>query len=246
MTERRCFERQAGDICHELLPVALKLAESVPDQSFHAALSLLASMVPDDAIRSRPAGFSDALLRLRLRVEKLSFLPNLTCAWNNLARKQRCLKGEHDFLRDYSPASLEVAEVWRKFFAFPLQNLAPRNAFANNPLPMHRVREYFNLMGVAPGKRVLIMATQIKQSRYWVWRTPGKPGTAELSKIVFIRYGDDHQPRLGNWSIYRQFSERDTPRDISRRLMKIEFYPIDLPGLEFAIKQVRDELHEIF
>lgn len=234
----------SGDDRYDLLPAVLELAETVPDQLFHSALFLLADMVPDDAIRNRPSGFSDALLRIRLRVEKLSFLPNLTCAWDRLARKQRCLKDDNDFLRHYSPASLEVKNGWGKFFPFPLRNLSPKNAFANNPLPMHRVREYFNAMGVVAGQRILVMATQIEKSRYWVWRILGKAGTAELSKIVFIRVGEDQQTGVGGWSIYRQFSERATPDDISRRLMKIEFYRHDLPDLDSAIEQACIESRE--
>ncbi len=62
-----------------LLPAALHLVNTASDQTFHAALALLADLIPSDCRSPRPEGFSTALLWLKLRAERLSFLPNLSC-----------------------------------------------------------------------------------------------------------------------------------------------------------------------
>ncbi|MBL8421319.1 MAG: hypothetical protein JNK92_11865 [Dechloromonas sp.] len=211
-----------------LLPTALAIAESAPDRHFHSALFLLASMIPDDAIRPRPDCFSDALLRLRLRAEKLSFLPNLVCAWDSLATRQRFLKSPSDFLAAYSPRQLEIDDSsWRRHFSFPLINHAHR-LFKEFPLRMDLLRDRIQRFGARPGERRLIYATRLETSKYWVWRIPGESGTAQLGKIIFVRLTGEEAGELGTWDLYRQFSERDTPDAISRRLMKIEFYPCEL------------------
>jgi hypothetical protein len=211
-----------------LLPTALQIAETVPDRHFHAAISLLASMIPDDAIRQRPEGFSDALLRLRLRVEKLSFLSNLVCAWESLATRQRLLKSQGDYLAMYSPTQLAIDnDCWRRYFSFPLINHVHR-LFGELSLRMDLFRGRVQRLGAKPGERRLIYATRIETSKYWVWRIPGASGTAQLCKIVFVRLSGDGSAEIGTWDLYQQFSERDTPDAISRRLLEIEFYPQNL------------------
>ena len=215
-----------------LLPIVLELAQAVTDQQFHAALFLLGDMIPDDAIRPRPAELSSAFLHLRLRSEKLSFLPNLTCAWNKLAIKQRYLKSASDFLAPYSPAQLAIDESsWGRFFPFPLINQS-RHPFANCPLPMDRIRQRIQDLGAKPGARELVYITNIETSRYWVWRIPGKPDTALLYKIVFVRLSSSGKAGLGHWDIYQQFHERDTSEQISKRLLEIEFSPQSLDSLD--------------
>jgi hypothetical protein len=209
----------------ELVPPLLLLAESVPDQQFHAALFLLGDMIPEDAIRQRPDGLSDSLLRLRLRAEKLAFLPNLPWAWKSLASKQRYLKAKGDFLAPYTPDQLRINESgWHRYFDFPLINLSSQ-IFAGHSLPWGEIRSRIQKLGALPGERKLIYATKIEGSRYWVWRIPGKRGTAHLFKIIFVRLSYDGEIGMGAWDLYQQFSERDTPEAISRRLMEIEFYP---------------------
>ena len=214
-----------------LLPFALQLAESVPDQQFHAALFLLGGMIPDDAIRPRPAELSSAFLRLRLRCEKLSFLPNITCAWDQLAIRQRYLKSASDFLAPYSPAQLAIDKSsWRRFFPFPLVNQF-RHPFADCTLPMDRIRQRIQSLGSKPGVRKLVYVTRIEASRYWVWRIPGQPDTFHLCRIVFVRLSASGKADLGHWDLHRQFYERDTPEAISTRLLEIEFYPQSLQSL---------------
>ena len=231
-----------GNQRYALVPTALELALDAPDQLFHAALFLLADMVPDDAIRHRPAGFTDVLLRLRMRAERLSFLPNLTCAWESLASRQRCLKSEGDFLERYTSEQVAFSEsAWRRHFEFPLLNFAMGN-FKGSSIPLALLRDYFQLLGAAPGQRTFIYATRIEETRYWVWRIPGRAGTAHLFKIIFLRIDQDNIARIGSWDLYQQFSERDTPDAITRRLMRVEFYPCHLPTLEDAAREMATKM----
>lgn len=210
-----------------LLPTALAITEAACDRHFRSALFLLSGLIPDDAIRARPEGLSDGLLRLRLRAEKLSFLPNLLCAWESLVTKQRYLKSPGDFLAAYSPRQLAIDGGWQHYFASPLINYAYR-LFSEFPLRMDVLRSRIQRLGAKPGERRLIYATRIESSKYWVWRIPGASGSAHLYKIVFVRIAGHGRAEMGAWDLYRQFSERDTPADISRRLMEIEFYPSKL------------------
>ena len=216
-----------------LVPALTELTTTVPDEEFHAALALLADMIPDDAIRPRPAGFSCALLQLRLRSEKLAFLPNLTCAWDALARKQRYLKEDGDPLAGYSPAqlSLDGSTAWRRHFSFPLMNFS-KPLFKDIPIRWDLLRQRIQSKGALPGQRKLIYATRIENSSYLVWRIPGKPNTAHLWKMIFLRCDKCGECGLGEWDIYSQFSERDTPEAISKRLLEIEFYPRRLEKLD--------------
>lgn len=90
-------ERAYGLIC-----AMARLVERVPDAYFHMALALLERLIPKDTVGPRPPGFSDSLLRMRLRAEKLSFLPNLVSTWNGLMVTQRGLKSDDDPLSQYS------------------------------------------------------------------------------------------------------------------------------------------------
>jgi len=212
------------DKCALLLPKMLQLAEAVPDTHFHCALFLLTDLIPDDRISPRPAGFSDSFLRLRLRAEKLSFLPNLECAWNQLAEKQRYLKAENDPLRIYTAKQLELGGGFNKFFSIPLPDWTSsgmKGCRAKLWLLRGRIQE----LGSCPGDRRLIFVTQIEGVWYWVWRLPGEVGTAHLARIVFLRQPKEGDLGLGYWDLYQQFPERDTPREISLRLLKIEFRP---------------------
>jgi hypothetical protein len=208
---------------YQLIPAMARLADSVPDRYFHSALFLLNDLIPSDAIGCRPEGFSDILLRLRLRTEKLSFLPNLECAWNSLAVKQRYLKTEGDPLASYSPAQLGIdSSRWTAFFPYPLLNYKSK-PFRGCRSDLGHLRQQIQDMGCAPGERRLVYSTRIEESRYWVWRLPGRSGTAQLCRIVFLRQPASGPLGLGHWDLFRQFSERDTPKAISTRLLKIEF-----------------------
>jgi hypothetical protein len=210
--------------CYRLLPKLLQLAESVPDTHFHCALFLLAALIPDDRIGERPVEFSDFFLRLRLRAEKLSFLPNLQCAWDNLALKQRCLVSDQDPLRVYTPRQLGLASGWKAFFWIPLRNWS-RAGMKDCRASMQRLREKSQSLGCLPGDRRLIYVARIEKTWYWVWRLPGTTGTAHLARIVFLRQPDEGDLGLGQWDLFQQFHERDTPEAISRRLLEIEFRP---------------------
>ena len=107
----------------KLIPLMAEFTKNIPDKYFHVALFLLNKLIPSDEIGERSDGLSDLLLAIRLRVEKLSFLPNLTCASNSLALNQRSLKSDNDFLRQYTPTKLGVnRSSWHRFFHYPLLN----------------------------------------------------------------------------------------------------------------------------
>ena len=212
------------DKCYLLLPKMLQLAETVPDSHFHCALHLLMKLIPDDRTSPRPAGFSDSFLRLRLRAEKLSFLPNLERAWDQLAEKQRYLEAENDPLRIYTAKQLGVSGGFNKFFSIPLPDSTSAGMEDCRATPW-LLDKKFQELGAGPDDRQLFFVTQIEGAWYWVWRLPGKVGTAHLARIVFLRQPVAGDLGLGYWDLYQQFPERDTPREISLRLLKIEFQP---------------------
>ena len=185
-------------------------------------MSLLAQVIPDDKATPRPVGFSDAFLRLRIRAEKLSFLPNLESAWNGLALQQRFLVSADDPLRKYTARQLGLTCRWKEYFPSPLLNytkLGMTECEAN----MGMLRKEIQDQGCLPGQRQLIYTTKIEETRYWVWKLPGQPGTAHLYRLTFLRQPPEGTLGLGHWDIYKQFHERDTPEQISGRLMRSEF-----------------------
>lgn len=216
---------------YPLIPVMVRMAETVPDTHFHCALFLLARMIPDTKAGERPLGFSDAFLRLRIRAEKLSFLPNLECAWDDLALKQRYLVSDDDPLRKYTARQLGLTRRWTDFFLSPLLNYQ-KLGMTQCAAAMSMLRKKVQELGCLPGQRRLIYVTKIDEVRYWVWRLPGRTGTAHLYRLVFLRQPLQGQLGLGHWDIYKQFAERDTPTQISDRLMKIEFRPLNLDPVD--------------
>ncbi|WP_295447365.1 hypothetical protein [uncultured Thiodictyon sp.] len=216
---------------YRLLPKMLQLAEAVPDTHFHCALFLLAELIPDDRIGKRPANFSDVFLRLRLRAGKLGFLPNLRCTWDGLAQKQRYLVSPRDPLRIYTPRQLGLTSEWKTFFWIPLQDWT-RSGMKDCRASTQDLREKIQHLGCLPGDRRLIYVTRIEKTWYWVWRLPGKTGTAHLARIVFLRQPAKGDLGLGHWDLYQQFHERDTPEAISTRLLEIEFRPHHLDFCE--------------
>lgn len=227
---------------YSLVTIALRLAETVKEQHFHAALFFLGDLIPDDGIYERPPGFSDSLLRLRLRAEKLGFLPNLECAWRSFVRKSYHLKtADHDFLRGYTPTELGLnTAAWLNFFPFPLINHVTSSLKKCNADP-GALKEIIRKLGENPGERRLVYATRIQDTWFWAWRLPGKKGTAHLNRIVFLRQPKDGELGIGHWDIYKQFNERYKPEELSRRLLKIEFYPHDdlipVPQLRYGLSE---------
>ncbi|MBP9060270.1 MAG: hypothetical protein KBF98_08135 [Rhodoferax sp.] len=216
---------------YPLIPMMVRMAETVPDSHFHCALFLLVQMIPDSKTGERPDGFSDAFLRLRIRAEKLSFLPNLECAWDSLALKQRYLISDNDPLRKYTARQLGLTRRWTEFFPSPLLNFK-KLGMTECQADMPRLRKKIQNLGCLPGQRKLIYITKIEEASYWVWRLPGRTGTAHLYRIVFLRQPPQGNLGLGHWDIYKQFTERDTPTQISDRLMKIEFSQLNLEPVD--------------
>ncbi|MFM8444415.1 MAG: hypothetical protein ACKN9W_13900, partial [Methylococcus sp.] len=220
--------RPNNDLAYQLLPEMARFVETVPDSCFHQALVLLTQLIPNDRIGHRPVGFSDCLLRLRLRAEKLSFLPNLSCAWDSFVVRQKYLKMENDPLEKYSPNQLGIGRCG------PWPGLAvPLYEFTNKPLTDCRVdfgilRQIIQKLGAKPGDRRLRFSTRVEKTRYWVWQIPGCEGTAHLYRLVFLRQPNEGACELGYWDIYKQFNERATKEAISLRLLKIEFRINDL------------------
>ena len=99
---------------------------------------------------------------------------------------------------------------------------------ANMPMLRKKIQD----MGCYSRLRRLIYVTKIEEVRYWVWRLPGRIGTAHLYRLVFLRQPLQGQLGLGHWDIYKQFNERHTPAQISDRLMKIEFRPSNLDAVD--------------
>lgn len=216
------FSAIGQDNRYQLIPIMVRMSEVVPDSQFHCALFVLAQLIPDDQTGERPEKFSDAFLRLRIRAEKLSFLPNLECAWDSLALKQRFLISDQDPLRKYTARQLGLTRRWTAFFPSPLLNykkLGMKECQASMP----DLRQKIQQLGSLAGQRKLIYITKIEEAKYWVWQLPGQTGTAHLRRLVFLRQPLQGQLGLGYWDIYKQFSERDTPEQISNRLMNIEF-----------------------
>lgn len=213
---------------NRLVPAGASLAESCPDQLFHLALFLLGDLIPDDRIGERPQGFSDSLLRIRMRAEKLSFLPNLVCAWNSLAGRSRYLKTKvGDPLHGLSPRNLGIDEQsWKRFVRLPLQAIKD-SIFDTCEVSFADLRDCFKKWTSTQGNRELIFSTKIEETRYWVWKVNHDNGTAHIATIVFLRQPSNGALGLGSWEIYEQFSERWSVDNISRRLLEIEFYPHD-------------------
>ena len=207
---------------YPLLQPLLQMAEAVHDSHFHGALALLSQMIPDHRTGPRPVGFSDAFLRLRIRAEKLSFLPNMESAWNGLALQQRYLFSVDDPLRKYTARQLGLTRRWTEFFPSPLLNYK-KLGMTECEAHMGMLRKSIQDQGCLPGQRRLIYTTKIEQIRYWVWKIPGQTGTAHLYRLVFLRQPLEGALGVGHWDIYRQFHERDTPEQISGRLMRSEF-----------------------
>ena len=207
---------------YPLLQPLLQMAEAVHDSHFHCALALLSQMIPDHRTGPRPVGFSDAFLRLRIRAEKLSFLPNMESAWNGLALQQRYLFSVDDPLRKYTARQLGLTRRWTEFFPSPLLNYK-KLGMTECEAHMGMLRKSIQDQGCLPGQRRLIYTTKIEQIRYWVWKIPGQTGTAHLYRLVFLRQPLEGVLGVGRWDIYRQFHERDTPEQISGRLMRSEF-----------------------
>lgn len=214
--------RVERDKAYSLIPAMAKLAESVPDPYFHMALALLERLIPKDTIGPRPPGFSDSLLRMRLRAEKLSFLPNLTCTWDDLMVTQRALKSDDDPLAQYSANELSLDRDEWPGLELPLYE------FITEPLEhcqadFDALRNAIQELGGSPDDSELIYSTRVKKTFYWVWQLPGKEGTAHLHRLVFLRQPVEGDCELGFWDLYEQFHERATKLSISKRLREIEF-----------------------
>lgn len=225
---------------YTLIPLLLQMAESVKDSHFHGALSLLSQAIPDDRIGPRPFGFSDGFLRLRIRAERLSFLPNLECTWDSLALKQRYLLSSDDPLRKYTARQLGLTRRWTEFFPSPLLNYR-KLGMKECDADLAALRKTIQEAGCLPGQRRLIYVTRIEDSRYWVWKLPSQTASAHLHRILYLRQPPNGPIGVGHWDIYRQFSERDSPDQISRRLMQIEFSELNY---DQAVRRRRCETTE--
>ena len=182
------------------------------------------------------------VFRQPLRAEKFSFLPNLECAWDKLAVNQRYLKGVNDPLRIYTPKQLGLNGGFNKFFSIPLQDWTSSgmNDCRAKPWLLH---ESIQKLGAQPKDESLIFVTRIEKVWYWVWRLPGQVGTAHLARMVFLRQPVEGDLGLGYWDLYEQFTERDSKREISLRLLEIEFRPHFLDYFELtANRPNHDEL----
>jgi hypothetical protein len=225
------FSALTTEIRYPLIQPLLNLAETIEDRYFHCALSLLAQVIPDDMPSPRPRGFADAFLRLRIRAEKLSFLPNLESAWNGLALQQRFLVSGDDPLRKYTARQLGLTCRWKEYFPSPLLNYT-KSGMTGCEAHMGMLRKAIQDHGCLPGQRCLIYTTKIEETRYWVWKLPGQSGTAHLYRLTFLRQPPEGALGIGHWDIYEQFHERDTPEQISGRLMRIEFSQLQLDPVD--------------
>lgn len=214
--------RLSREMAHALIPAMGILAERVPDPYLHMALSLLYRLMPADTILPRPPGFSDSLLRLRLRVEKLSFLPNLVCTWDSLMVAQRMLKSEDDPLAQYSPNELGLYRDEWPGLSIPLHEFLNDN-LDDCRADLKLLEEAITGLIFDPEKPSLIFSTRIKATRFWVWRASGKPGTAHRDRLIYLRQPRNGDCELGYWDLHSQFGELPTKEAISIRLREIEF-----------------------
>jgi hypothetical protein len=211
----------------KLLQKATHIALKCKDQEFHMALGLMCVMIPfykfsaNKMIRER--SFSDQLLRLRLRVEKLSFLPYLDSTWRELVQRQKNLYTEDDYLQEFSVEQLEVAKKsWTLYFPSPLVNYGLKLISELKISPKELCNIAFQDEGLA-GRMELVFSTKLGESIYWVWRIPNHDGTALIADMIYLRQSDTEALNWGVWSLYLQFQERDDPISISARLMNIEY-----------------------
>jgi hypothetical protein len=210
---------------YKLILLMATFTKNVPDKYFHVALFLLGNLIPIDEIGERPDGFSDLVLAIRLRVEKLSFISNLTCAWDALALHQRYLKSENDFLRQYSPHKLEVHRYsWKRFFKYPLLNYQNR-IYKECYIDMKWVKKQLRELYQPPGLCKLIYVAKIEATHYWVWRLPGRIDSAHLNRMAYLKIAEDGTHEINYWDLYEQFNERYSAEQISTRLLNIEFTP---------------------
>lgn len=208
-------------------PVAFCTA-SAPDRFFHCMLFLLSGLFRVDKISPRPPELSDLLLRIRLRVERLSVLPNLTATWSGLINRHRMLTREGDFLNSFTPAQLEISDCsWKGFFPFPLINYTNdpyRNCKIDWEQFEQRLKRY-PFRGLNPAERELIYHTQIEKNFYWVWQFRDRSDLALEMTIVWIRQTSNGDHEIGHFEFYRQFSHKPTPEWISEELLRFEFSP---------------------
>lgn len=215
-----------------LIPLAATLACTVPDAYFCCALALLGALLPDDRSIPRPPRFSDDLLFMRLRCERLGFLPNIESLWMQVATLQRGLVDADDRLRQFTPEQLRLVKPQTKpHFPQPLPDYI-KGRLQGIKLDWSAWRSLLRRAGSLPGEQRLIYSTRIDASRYLVWRLPGKPNTAHIMRLVYLRQTPDEQSWVGYWDLYRQFVERDSASEITRRLLRIEFTP--RPGVLLA------------
>lgn len=214
--------RLKTELRQKLIPIVLKNALDLPDQYFHCALFVLAQMIPDDRRSPRPLNFSDVFLVLQKRAEKLSFLPNLSGAWDRLALNQRYLIGSNDPLRKFYANDLRLKEDWRGYFNSPLPNTLQdgiRNCQADTDDLQKRIQE----MGCDPKSRELFYVTEIEQTRYWVWDMPAKHGESHLSTMVALRQPANGDLGLLSWVRYEGSAYLRLPVAISNALMQTEY-----------------------
>ena len=209
----------------KLIPLMAEFTKNIPDKYFHVALCLLNKLIPSDEIGERPDGFSDQLLAIRLRVEKLSFLRNLICAWDALAINQRTLKSDNDFLRQFSPSKLAIfPSGWHRFFQYPLLNYQS-HLYKDCSADMKWVKKQLRDLYQPPGLVKLVYVARIETTKYWVWCLPGRVNTANMNRIAYLKQAEDGTHEINYWDLYEQFHERYSAEEISTRLLEIEFSP---------------------
>ena len=209
----------------KLIPLMAEFTKNIPDKYFHVALFMLKNLIPGDEIGERPDGFSDQLLAIRFRVEKLSFLPNLTCAWDTLALNQRTLKSDNDFLRQYSPSKLGLFPTgWHRFFQSPLLNYQS-HLYKDCSADMKWVKKQLRELYQPPGLVKLVYVARIETTKYWVWCLPGRIDTAHIHRIAYLKQAVDSEIEIDYWDLYEQFHVRYSAEEISTKLLEIEFRP---------------------
>lgn len=77
-----------------VIPLMALIAVNEERGFFHCALAMLAHLIPDDRVLPRPAGFGEAIMRLRERALEQHDEDNLRCTWGLLVTRARCLRPE--------------------------------------------------------------------------------------------------------------------------------------------------------
>ncbi len=208
----------------ELLSTVVEIALEEEPMYFHSALSLLANFIPDDRILARPEGFGGQLLLLKRKAEQYGFVANMTCTWETLVTKARCLKPTcHD--PSYVPTSelLIEADAFLEYYPMPFPRLGSDEENAC-PIDQKSRLEEGNKTCHAGVDCKFECSAIIDGSKWWIFRCyPNAPNFIRIG-YVYVRLSKDQRVTLGHWTAHR---DPISEEGMHRKLLKLEYSLID-------------------